>query len=290
MRSSFLSIMILLLPAGASALEVFACEPEWASLVSELAGEDANVTVATTAFQDPHRLQAKPSLIAAIRKADLVVCTGADLEIGWLPLLLRRGGNPEIFMASEYVRRLEVPQVISRSQGDIHPQGNPHVHLDPRNIRRVAAALAEQLAAMDTKNATYYNTRLADFQERWSDALAAWDQRAIPLAGLEIVSHHRSFSYLANWIGLDIVATIESKPGIPPSGAQLASLLEILSDNPPVIVVRTPYENEKPSLWLTERLSVPAIQLPYTISGNAAVTDLFTLFDETLRILEEYRP
>jgi zinc/manganese transport system substrate-binding protein len=284
-----LSITILLLPAGASALEVFACEPEWASLVSELAGDDANVTVATTAFQDPHRLQAKPSLIAAIRKADLVVCTGADLEIGWLPLLLRRGGNPEIFMASDFVRKLEVPQVISRSQGDIHPQGNPHVHLDPRNIRRVAAALAEQLAEMDAKNAVAYNTRLADFQERWSDALATWDQRAMSLAGLEIASHHRSFSYLANWLGLDIVATIESKPGIPPSGAQLASLLERLNDNPPVVVIRTPYENEKPSLWLSERLSLPAIQLPYTISGNAAVTDLFTLFEETLRILEEYR-
>lgn len=288
MRSMLLSITILLLPAGASALEVFACEPEWASLVSELAGDDANVTVATTAFQDPHRLQAKPSLIAAIRKADLVVCTGADLEIGWLPLLLRRGGNPEIFMASDFVRKLEVPQVISRAQGDIHPQGNPHVHLDPRNIRRVAAALAEQLAEMDAKNAVAYNTRLADFQERWSDALATWDQRAMSLAGLEIASHHRSFSYLANWLGLDIVATIESKPGIPPSGAQLASLLESLSDNPPVVVIRTPYENEKPSLWLSERLSLPAIQLPYTISGNAAVTDLFTLFEETLRILEEY--
>ncbi|NOR37567.1 MAG: zinc ABC transporter solute-binding protein [Woeseiaceae bacterium] len=289
MRSMLLSITILLLPAGASALEVFACEPEWASLVSELAGDDVNVTVATTAFQDPHRLQAKPSLIAAIRKADLVVCTGADLEIGWLPLLLRRGGNPEIFMASDFVRKLEVPQVISRSQGDIHPQGNPHVHLDPRNIRRVAAALAEQLAEMDAKNAVAYNTRLADFQERWSDALATWDQRAMSLAGLEIASHHRSFSYLANWLGLDIVATIESKPGIPPSGAQLASLLERLNDNPPVVVIRTPYENEKPSLWLSERLSLPAIQLPYTISGNAAVTDLFTLFEETLRILEEYR-
>jgi zinc/manganese transport system substrate-binding protein len=288
MRSMLLSITILLLPAGASALEVFACEPEWASLVSELAGDDANVTVATTAFQDPHRLQAKPSLIAAIRKADLVVCTGADLEIGWLPLLLRRGGNPEIFMASDFVRKLEVPQVISRAQGDIHPQGNPHVHLDPRNIRRVAAALAEQLAEMDAKNAVAYNARLADFQKRWSDALATWDQRAMSLAGLEVASHHRSFSYLANWLGLDIVATIESKPGIPPSGAQLASLLESLSDNPPVVVIRTPYENEKPSLWLTERLSLPAIQLPYTISGNAAVIDLFTLFDETLRILEEY--
>jgi len=289
MRSLLLSITILLLPAGASALEVFACEPEWASLVSELAGENANVTVATTAFQDPHRLQAKPSLIAAIRRADLVVCTGADLEIGWLPLLLRRGGSPEIFMASDFVRKLEVPQVISRSQGDIHPQGNPHVHLDPRNIRRVAAALAEQLAKMDTDNAALYNARLADFQERWSEALAAWDQRAMSLAGLEIATHHRSFSYLENWLGLDVVATIESKPGIPPSGAQLASLLESLSDNPPVVVIRTPYENEKPSLWLTERLSVPAIQLPYTISGNAAVTDLFTLFDETLRILEEHQ-
>jgi len=289
MRSLLLLVTILLLPVSANALEVFACEPEWASLVSELAGEDANVTIATTAFQDPHRLQAKPSLIAAIRQADLVVCTGADLEIGWLPLLLRRGGNPEIFMASDFVRKLEVPQVISRSQGDIHPQGNPHVHLDPRNIRRVAAALAEQLAEMDTKNAVDYNARLADFQGRWSDALVDWDRRATSLAGLKIATHHRSFSYLANWLDLDIVATIESKPGIPPSGAQLASLLERLSDNPPVAVVRTPYENEKPSLWLTERLSVPAIQLPYTISGNAAVTDLFTLFDETLRILEEYR-
>jgi len=289
MRSILLSITILLLPAGASALEVFACEPEWASLVSELAADDVNVTVATTAFQDPHRLQAKPSLIAAIRKADLVVCTGADLEIGWLPLLLRRGGSPEIFMAADFVRKLEVPKVINRSQGDIHPQGNPHVHLDPRNIRRVAAALAEQLAEMDTKNAVDYDARLADFQHRWSDALAAWDQRAMSLAGLEIASHHRSFSYLANWLDLDVVATIESKPGIPPSGAQLASLLERLSANPPVAVIRTPYENEKPSLWLNERLSVPAIQLPYTISGNAAVTDLFTLFDETLRILEEFQ-
>jgi zinc/manganese transport system substrate-binding protein len=289
MRTMLFSITFLLLTVDANALEVFACEPEWASLVSELAGDDVNVTVATTAFQDPHRLQARPSLIAAIRKADLVVCTGADLEIGWLPLLLRRGGNPEIFMASDFVRKLEVPKVINRSQGDIHPQGNPHVHLDPRNIRRIAAALTEQLADMDVKRARDYNARLADFQQRWSDALAAWEERALALAGLELASHHRSFSYLANWLGLDIVATIESKPGIPPSGAQLASLLERLSEKPPVTIIRTPYENERPSLWLSERLSVPAIQLPYTIAGSDAVTDLFSLFDETLRILEEYK-
>ena len=258
-------------------------------LVDELAGEHATVTVATTAFQDPHRLQAKPSLIAAIRKADLVVCTGADLEIGWLPLLLRRGGSAEVFMAADHVRKLEIPVIVDRTQGDIHPQGNPHVHLDPRNIRRIANALVERLAKVDSANAADFHTRLQEFQARWASAIAEWEERAENLAGLRFASHHRSFSYLVNWLDLDIVATLESKPGVPPSGAQLASLLEQLSSNPPLGVVRTPYENEKPSLWLSKRLSIPAIKLPYTIGGNASVDDLFSLFDETLNILEGYR-
>jgi len=282
-------LTMFLLPQAAFALEVFACEPEWGVLVQELAGEHATVTVATTAFQDAHRLQAKPSLIAAIRKAELVVCTGADLEIGWLPLLLRRGGNADVFMAANHVRKLEVPVIVDRTQGDIHPQGNPHIHLDPRNIRRIATALAERLTQIDADNATTYSVRLEDFQRRWASAIAGWEERASNLAGLRFASHHRSFSYLANWLDLDIVATLESKPGIPPSGAYLASLLEQLSGKPPLGVVRTPYENEKPSLWLSERLSIPAIKLPYTIGGNAEVVDLFTLFDATLGILEGHR-
>jgi zinc/manganese transport system substrate-binding protein len=289
MRSALIAVVIALLPSTSDALEVFACEPEWGSLVTELAGDKANVTVATTAFQDPHRLQAKPSLIAAIRDADLVVCTGADLEIGWLPLLLRRGGNAEVFMAADHVRKLEIPKVLSRAQGDIHPQGNPHVHMDPRNIRRVADALAEQLAKVEPANAEAFRAGLEDFQQRWSEAILQWEEQAASLAGLEFVSHHRSFSYLANWLDIEIVATLESKPGIPPSGAHLAALLEQLSDKPPLGAIRTPYENEKPSLWLMERLSVPAIMLPYTVGGNAAVVDLFTLFDNTLRTLEGYK-
>ena len=289
MRALLLALVIALLPSTSNALEVFACEPEWGSLVNELAGDRANVTVATTAFQDPHRLQAKPSLIAAIRGADLVVCTGADLEIGWLPLLLRRGGNATVFMAADHVRKLEIPKVLDRTQGDIHPQGNPHVHLDPRNIRRVANALTEQLVELVPAQTEEFRSRLEDFQQRWSEAMLQWEEKAAGLVGLEFVSHHRSFSYLANWLDIEIVATLESKPGIPPSGAQLASLLEQLSENPPLGVIRTPYENEKPSLWLMERLSVPAIMLPYTIGGNAAVVDLFTLFENTLRILEGYK-
>jgi zinc/manganese transport system substrate-binding protein len=293
MRMKFLSACLLLAPFSANALEVFACEPEWGALVEELAGDTAEITVATTAYQDPHRLQAKPSLIAAIRDTDLVVCTGADLEIGWLPLLLRRAGNASIqagnpgnFMASDYVRKLEVPTVVDRSQGDIHPQGNPHVHLDPRNIRRIATALVERLVDLDAANAALYESRHSDFQERWSAAMADWDERKLQVVGLRLASHHRSFSYLARWLGLDIVATLESKPGIPPSGAQLAALLEGLTPSPPSGVIRTPYENEKPSLWLSKRLDIPELILPYTVGGDAA-NDLFALFSETIRILEE---
>lgn len=290
-----LIFLILATPLSARAVNIFACEPEWASLVTELAGDNIEVTVATTAFQDPHQLQAKPSLIAAMRSADLVICTGADLEIGWLPLLLRRAGNGNIqagspgnFAAAEFVRRLEIPKVIDRSQGDVHPQGNPHIHLHPRNISRVADALALRLAEIDPGKSAEYDARLADFQERWAIAMDQWDERAEALSGLRLASHHRSFSYLADWLDLEIVATLESKPGIPPSGAQLAALLEQLTPNPPAGVIRTPYENEKPSKWLSDRLDIPEIVLPFTIGATDEVVDLFTLYDVTLRMLEEH--
>jgi zinc/manganese transport system substrate-binding protein len=294
----FLSLLLILLtPIYASALEVFVCEPEWGALLDELAGNRAETTVATTAFQDPHRLQARPSLIAAVRRADLVVCTGADLEVGWLPLLLRRSGNAKIqagnpgyFLAADFVRRLEIPKTLDRAQGDVHPQGNPHIHLNPGNIRRVADALAERLTTLDPGNSSHYETRLADFQTRWQDATQRWEDRAFDLQGMRLASHHRSFSYLADWLELDIVATLESKPGVPPSGAQLATLLEQLTPNPPLGVIRTPYENEKPSRWLAERLDIAEIKLPYTIGGTDNSSDLFSLYDETIRMLEEHKP
>jgi len=295
MKMTAVLISVLLAPLSAGAIEVFACEPEWGSLVQELAGEQATITVPTTAYQDPHRLQAKPSLIAAIRRADMVVCTGADLEVGWLPLLLRRAGNSKIqagnpgyFMAADFVRKLEIPQIVDRSQGDIHPQGNPHVHLSPRNIGRISSTLGERLAAIDQGNAAIYEARLADFQERWADATLDWQERSIGLEGLRLASHHRSFSYLADWLDLNIVATLEPKPGIPASGAQLATLLEQLSSNPPAAVIRTPYENERPSKWLSERLEIPVLTLPYTIEGTAEVVDLFALIDVTIQILQEH--
>ena len=289
-------LFALWLPVPASALNVFSCEPEWAALVEELAGDKARITQATTAFQDPHMLQAKPSLIAGARSADLLICTGADLEIGWLPLLLRRAGNPHIqpgspghFLAADYVRRIEIPADIDRSQGDVHPQGNPHIHLHPRNIERVAEALADRLAELDAPNASTYRANADDFLRRWSDARERWEQRAQALAGMRLVSHHRSFSYLADWLDLDIVATLEPKPGIPASGAQLSRLLEQLTPAPPAGIIRAPFENEKPAHWLSDRLKIPMIEMAYTVGGDPAAADLFGLYEHTIASLEEYR-
>jgi zinc/manganese transport system substrate-binding protein len=289
-------MLALWLPVSANALNVFSCEPEWAALVGELAGDNVEVTVATTAFQDPHMLQARPSLIAGARSADLLICTGADLEIGWLPLLLRRAGNAAIqpgspghFMAADHVRRIEIPASVDRSQGDVHPQGNPHIHLHPRNIERVAEALAERLAELDTANAAAYRANAADFLQRWSEARARWEERAAALAGMRLVSHHRSFSYLADWLDLDIVATLEPKPGIPASGAQLSRLLEQLTPAPPAGIIRAQFENEKPAHWLSDRLSIPVIEMAFTVGGTDSATDLFGLYEHTIATLEEYR-
>jgi zinc/manganese transport system substrate-binding protein len=256
-------LLVLYLPVSASALNVFSCEPEWAALIDELAGDNVEITLATTAFQDPHMLQARPSLIAGARNADLLVCTGADLEIGWLPLLLRRSGNPDIqpgnpghFLAADHVRRIEIPANIDRSQGDVHPQGNPHIHLHPRNIERVAEALADRLAELDPANAEAYRANAANFLERWGDARDRWEERSASLAGMRLVSHHRSFSYLADWLDLDIVATLEPKPGIPASGAQLSRLLEQLTPAPPAGIIRA---------------------------------DLFGLYEQTIAALEKYQ-
>jgi zinc/manganese transport system substrate-binding protein len=289
-------LLALCLPVAANAMNVFACEPEWAALVEELAGGNVEVTVATTAFQDPHMLQARPSLIAGARSADLLICTGADLEIGWLPLLLRRSGNPGIqpgnpghFLAADHVRRIEIPASVDRAQGDVHPQGNPHIHLHPRNIERVAEALAGRLAELDPAHADSYRANADDFLQRWNDARDRWEERAASLAGMRLVSHHRSFSYLADWLDLDIVATLEPKPGIPASGAHLSRLLEQLTPAPPAGIIRAPFENEKPAHWLSDRLEIPMIEMAFTVGGSEGAGDLFGLYEETITALESYR-
>jgi zinc/manganese transport system substrate-binding protein len=270
-------------------LKVFACEPEWAALVKELGGDKVEVYSATSAQQDPHHIEARPSLIARVRNADLVVCTGAELETGWLPPLLRQAGNarvqpgrPGYFEAADQVERLDIPKTLDRSQGDVHAAGNPHVHTDPRRLATIAARLAARLAEVDAPNAAYYREQHAHFGRRWTEAMQRWAARATPLKGQRIVAHHKDWVYLFDWLGIVEAGTLEPKPGLPASAAHLARLKQTLAGAPARLVVRTPYQDARASEWLAHETGMRAVVLPYTVGGSERARDLFSLFDDTL--------
>jgi zinc/manganese transport system substrate-binding protein len=279
----------LLAQPAMAALKVLACEPEWGALVQELAGDAASVSSATTALQDAHHIEARPSLIARARNADLVVCTGSELEVGWLPLLLRQSGNeriqpgtPGYLEASQFVPRLEIPTVLDRSLGDIHPAGNPHIHLDPHNIAKVAQILGDRLVQLDPANTKAYQTRRAAFLVRWEAAIRRWEAEAAPLKGLTMVVYHKNMAYLNAWLGLREVGSLEPKPGVPPTTAHLADLVARMQAAPAKVVVYMAYNNPQAAEFLSDRSKIPAVMLPYTVGGSDRAKDLFGLFDDTL--------
>jgi zinc/manganese transport system substrate-binding protein len=293
MKRLILALVAAWLPIPAlAALNVFACEPEWASLAREIGGERVSAFAATTARQDPHRVEARPSLIARMRTADLVVCSGSELEIGWLPLLLSQSGNsriqpgtPGYLEASQFVPRLEIPTVVDRSLGDIHPGGNPHVHTDARNIAKVAAALADRLAQLDSAGAQDYKSRSASFLQRWQAAIERWERTGAALRGVPIIVYHKDFSYFIRWLGMREAGSLEPKPGIPPTPSHLAELVEQMKRNPAKVVVYSPYSDPKPAEFLSERTGIPVAMMPFTVGGTAGAGDLFGLFDDTIERL-----
>lgn len=274
------------LPADALALRVFACEPEWAALAAEIGGDRVDVYSAVTGLQDVHVVQARPSLIAKYRRADLVICTGADLESGWLPLLFRQGANPGaqpgkpgFLEASRHVEMREKPRSLDRAHGELHAMGNPHIQTAPANIAAVAPVLAERLAQLDPKGAQDYEARSADFLLRWEAATRRWESAAAPARGMAIVTHHRSWAYLVNWLGLLEVGSLEPKPGIEPSASHLASLLDLMDEKDVRLIVRAAYQSPRASEWLSDRTGIPAVVLPHTVGSVEGVDDLFTMFD-----------
>jgi zinc/manganese transport system substrate-binding protein len=284
----FFALFLLALPAHAT-LNVFACEPEWAALTQQLAGDKTNIYTASGPLQDPHQVQARPSLIARARNAQLLVCTGAELEVGWMPVVLRESANARIqpgssghFEAAKYVTMLEVPTRLDRAEGDVHAAGNPHIQTDARNFLPIADALSKRLIELDPANTAFYRQRLTVFNQQWRAAIAKWEQQAAPLKGIQIVVQHKGFPYLNSWLGLKEVAELEPKPGMEPSAAYLGKVLNDLQQHPARMVLRAAYQNERPSEWIAERAHIPAVIVPYTVGGTAQATDLFALFDDTI--------
>jgi zinc/manganese transport system substrate-binding protein len=286
-----LLLVVFALPAFAT-LNIFATVPEWAALAKEIGGSRVTVYAATTGLQDPHRIDAKPSLIAKARSANLVVATGAELEIGWLPVVLRESGNrniqpgvPGYFEAASVVAMLDVPKVLDRAHGDVHAGGNPHIQTDPRNIQKVADALAARMIELDPAEAMAYRTGLQEFAAKWRTALLRWEKEAAPLKGVPVLVQHAAFPYMNQWLGLKEVATLEPKPGIEPSAAYLSEIVARQKNEPARMVLRPAYQHDGPSRWVAERAKIPAVVLPFTVGGTPEATDLVALFDDTLRRL-----
>ncbi len=270
-------------------LKVFATVPEWGALASEIGGRHVEVFTATTALQDPHHIEARPSLIARARSADLVVATGAGLEVGWLPLVQRESGNPRVqpgrtgyLEAALFVHMLEVPTRLDRADGDVHADGNPHIQSDPRNILKVGEALAPRLSLLDPNNAADYQSRFKNFSERWRTAVGSWEAAAAPLRGMPVVTQHGAFPYLYKWLGMIEAGTLEPRPGVEPSAAQLGRLVAETAARKPRAVIRTAYDSPRPAQWFGERAQVPVVVLPFTVGGNERADDLFGLFDDTV--------
>jgi len=288
-KYTFILLLLCALAAPqAHALNVFACEPEWGSLLHELAGDAIQVDVGTSALQDVHVIEAKPSLIAKVRRADLIVCTGAELEIGWLPQLIRQSGNskvasgPGYFLASDQITTLEKPTKLDRSEGDIHPGGNPHFQMDPYRMLAIAKALDARLAELDPAKAATYKQRLDDFTTRWQTAIKGWEAKAAPLKGRKVVVHHWSWIYLLTWLNMEQIGALEPKPGVPPTSSHLASLVDLTKASNALAIISAAYQDPKPGQWLSERTGVPAVILPFTVGGDDRSKDLFGLYDSTI--------
>lgn len=279
-------------PSAKAGIRIFACEPEWAALAKTLGGEQVKVYSATNYLQDPHHIQARPGLIAKVRRADMITCTGAGLENDWLPLLLRKASNPRIqpnktgyFMATRFVPLLNKPTTLDRSMGDVHAAGNPHIQLDPNRILQVARKLSERFARLDPDNKTVYTRRFNDFAKKWTQSIQQWEDLATPLHNTLFVSHHKSWPYLANWLGMQEIATLEPKPGIPPSTAHLKTLLETIRSTPPDLIIYASYQDERAAMWLSDKTGIPAVALPFSVPPG---DNLFTWYDKLIKRLTEH--
>lgn len=259
--------------AQVMALNIFVCEPEWKALVAAHA-PDADIFSATTAMQDPHYVQARPSLIAKIRQAELVMCSGAELEIGWLPMLQSKSGNKAaqnssdtLIYAADHVTMLDTHNHVDRAMGDIHAHGNPHVQFAVNDIPRLSRVVTERLQHIDPKNAHRYQANGIRFRAQWRSSVVRWQEQAAPLRGKKVVGYHATYRYLFDWLGIEQVADLEPKPGLQPTTSHLQSLTRLGKDSFDAIVFSS-HQDQRPANWLHQHTGKPVVELPLTVSDD----------------------
>ena len=285
-----LCILFFATPAFAK-LNIATTLPWIGSIASEIGKDKVRVTAFVKPNQDPHFVAAKPSMILEVRKADILMYNGMDLEIGYLPVLVESTKNPKIqtanpgnFDCSKFIEPIEVPTAVDRSMGDVHPQGNPHYQLSPKNILRVAEGVAEVLSRADPENASFYLKNFSSFKQRLQEKQKEWS--AIPLRGKKFLAYHKFFEYLASEFGFEIIGYIEPKPGIPPSAGHIEKLIEMIRKTKPDGILSLSYYGQKEVNFLSQKTGVKSIIVPHDVGETEKVKDWFSLMDQVLKSLE----
>ncbi len=294
MKKIFLSLLFTLLfvtPALAKT-NIVATLPWIGSVARDIGKDKVNVTVLAKPNQDAHYLEAKPSMILAARKADMIMYDGLDLEIGYLPLVIESAKNPKLmpghpgnFDCSQFVTVLEKQGSVDRSLGDVHPLGNPHYHYSPSNVLKVAEGMAGELAAVDSGNAGFYQANYQAFAQKMKEKEKEW--HTIPLKGKKYVAYHKYFEYLAAEFGFQFVGYLEPKPGIPPSAAHIEQLIELMKRTDPAAILVTPAIGEPEARSLSQKTGVKVIVLPHEVGSLPGTDDYFAFMDTVMTSLKQ---
>jgi len=278
---------------AAGKLNVVTSTTDLASLAEEVGGDRVTVTSIARGYQDPHFVEAKPSFLLQLKRADLLIAVGLQLEIGWLPPLVTQCGNPKIqpaapgyFDASQFAQILEIPTAqVTRAMGDVHPLGNPHYWLDPQNGLRIAKGIAQKFSQMSPSEAAYFAERLKTFEQRITEAEKRWDEQMKQYRGWKVVTYHRSWPNLAARFGLNVVDYVEPRAGIPPSPAHLVKLIGMMKrENVKVILVEPYFDLKTPNSVAAQTGAQVVVLLP-SVGGEKEVTDYFKLFDYDVNLL-----
>jgi zinc/manganese transport system substrate-binding protein len=280
-------LLLLLLPLGLFAqLNIAVSYPYIGVLTKEIGGKNINTIVLAKGNWDPHFIVPRPSLISKVRNADGLIMNGAQLEIGWLPPLMKRASNPKIKMnsatflnLSHHVALISKPKNFTREGGDIHPDGNPHFNLDPKNILILANVIKEYLSLIDSKNAKNYTNNYDKFRNVWEKKMLEWDLRMQSKKGTKIIQYHDVLGYFIKAYGLQSVGNIEPLPGIPPSSKHTFNLIELIKKEKVVYIVHDVYHSMKTAEYISSKTDIPIILMPHDVQSLNSIGNLVSLFD-----------
>jgi zinc/manganese transport system substrate-binding protein len=289
-----MAFAVTVLPARAqSKLNIVASTEDLAAIAREVGGDHVNVDSIAKGYQDPHFVEAKPSFILKLQRADLLILVGRDLEIGWLPPLIQQSRNAKVQVGGEgyldaslQARILEIPQgQITRAEGDVHPLGNPHYWLDPENGKIVAKEIFDKFVKFRPNDRAYFEQRLNDFNNRLNEAEKRWASLIAPYKGVKVVTYHRSFPNFADRFGLEVVGYVEPKPGIPPTPQHTLDLINDMKKMNVKLVLVEPYFDLKTPNAIGRDTGAAVLVMPPSVGGTKEVTDYFKLFDYDLNLL-----